>query len=35
LWAGLGDPTRHTEWLEPNERKYLLRGGQKWSVQDG
>jgi hypothetical protein len=34
LWAGLSDASIHDTWLEPNERKWALRGAQTWSVED-
>ncbi len=33
LWQGL-DKAGYDEWTEPNDIKYLFKGGQKWSVED-
>lgn len=35
LWTGLNDESIYREWAEPNYLKYLLRGGAKWTVDDG
>jgi hypothetical protein len=32
LWAGLKEPSIHDSWTEPNNVKYLFRGGQSWTV---
>ena len=34
LWQGLADDGNYTDWTEPNDIKYLFRGGQKWSLSD-
>jgi hypothetical protein len=34
LWQGLADDGDWNEWAEPNDIKYLFRGGQKWTRQD-
>jgi hypothetical protein len=34
LWQGLGDDGNYDDWTEPNDIKYLFRGGQKWSRGD-
>jgi hypothetical protein len=34
LWQGLADDGNYVEWAEPNDLKYLFRGGQKWSLSD-
>ncbi|GAB2474020.1 nucleotidyltransferase domain-containing protein [Jatrophihabitans fulvus] len=34
LWQGLKDDGGWENWTEPNQLKYVLRGGQKWSRAD-
>ena len=34
LWQGLADDGNYNDWTEPNQIKYLFRGGQKWSRTD-
>jgi hypothetical protein len=34
LWEGLADDGNYDDWTEPNDIKYLFRGGQKWSRND-
>jgi hypothetical protein len=34
LWNNLGDNYVYENWLEPNLRKYLFWGGQKWTRDD-
>ena len=34
LWQGLDDGGSWNDWVEPNELKYLFRGGQKWTRPD-
>jgi hypothetical protein len=35
LWTRLEDGTAYDEMVEPNDLKWLFKGHQKWSVEDG
>lgn len=35
LYHALKDPAKHQNWVEPNHLKWLFRGDQKWTAEQG